>query len=109
MVFRLYSKDIVNPIDSVVFLFFFEYQEYKTSIFGICFILYFLKLSASRGFWYELRKNDPHTHKQAVAYQRCLRRKQKTTELDHASLLQCTMLHVYPKFIDQMKEHSHVA
>ena len=32
--------------------FFLEYQEYKMSIFGIFFILYFLKLSACRGFQY---------------------------------------------------------
>ena len=35
-----------NITDSVVFLFFLEYQEHKMSIFGIFFILYFLKLSA---------------------------------------------------------------
>ena len=65
MIFRLYSKDIVKPMvefDNVFgietkyhrlrrFLVFFpEYQEYKMSIFGICFILYFFKLSAYRGF-----------------------------------------------------------
>ena len=44
-IFRVYS----NITDSVVSLFFLEYQEYKMSIFGICFILYFLKLSACRG------------------------------------------------------------
>ena len=32
------------------FLVFLEYRESKMSIFGICFILYFLKLSAFRGF-----------------------------------------------------------
>ena len=33
--FRLYSKDIVKPIDRSIF------REYKMSIFGICFILYY--------------------------------------------------------------------
>ena len=32
------------------FLVFLEYRESKMFIFGICFILYFLKLSACRGF-----------------------------------------------------------
>ena len=36
-----------------------------------------------RSFWSELRKSDRDLHKQAVTYQRCLRRKQKA-ELDHA-------------------------
>ena len=33
------------------FLVFLEYRESKMSIFGICFILYFLKLYACRGFY----------------------------------------------------------
>jgi hypothetical protein len=68
------------------------------SIFGICFILYFLNLSARRGYWSNLRKSDPNLHKQAVTYQRCIRRKQKA-ELDLAFLLECKKLNVYPKFI----------
>ena len=57
--------------------------------------------SGEEHFWSELRKSDPHTHKQAVAYQGCLRRKQKA-KLDHSFLLQCKKLHVYPKFIKWM-------
>ena len=38
VIFRVYSKDIVKPIDRSIFL---EYREYKMSIFGICFILYY--------------------------------------------------------------------
>ena len=48
VMFRLFSKDIVQPIDNifgintkyqtVVFLFFLEYREYKMFIFGICFV-----------------------------------------------------------------------
>ena len=45
-IFCLYCKDIVN---FQFFLFFLEYREYKMSIFGICFILYFV-FSACRGF-----------------------------------------------------------
>ena len=54
MFLRLYSKDIVKPMNmDYVFgiktkyhrlccflVFFLEYREYKMSIFGICFILY---------------------------------------------------------------------
>ena len=43
VIFRLYSKGIVERrsiTDSVVFLLYLEYREYKMSIFGICFILY---------------------------------------------------------------------
>ena len=49
LVFLIFKKEQEN--DGVGFLFFLEYQEYKVSIFGICFILYFLKLSACRGFY----------------------------------------------------------
>ena len=38
--------------------FFLEYREYKMSIFGICFILYFLKLSACRGYKGEVRSTQ---------------------------------------------------
>ena len=34
---------------------------FKMLIFGLCFILYFLKLSAGIGFWSKLRRTDPHT------------------------------------------------
>ena len=59
LVFLIFKKeqenDGVGDISSLFqrhcqTLFFLEYQEYKMSIFGICFILYFLKLSACRGF-----------------------------------------------------------
>ena len=44
-----------TPLFSCLFL---EYREYKMSIFGICFILYFLKLSACRGYKGEVRSTQ---------------------------------------------------
>ena len=70
----------------------------KMSIFGLCFILYFLKLSAGYGFWSKLRNTDPNLHKLAIGYQSCLRRKQKA-ELDLSYLYKCKELNVYPKFV----------
>ena len=39
-----------NITDSVVYLFFLEYQEYKMSIFGICFVLYTVKRCVNNNF-----------------------------------------------------------
>ena len=66
--------------------------------FGVCFFLYFIKLSAGNGFWTNLRHGDPTTHKLAIQYQRSLRRLTKA-ELDLAFLRRCKQSDVYPKFI----------
>ena len=78
-------------------------------IFGVCFVLYLVKLSAGKGFWTNLQKSDPVTHKLAVQYQRSLRRLSKA-ELDRAFLRDCKKAEVYPKFvrwknINQMKRN----
>ena len=64
----------------------------------ICFFLYFLKLSAGKGFWTNLRRSDPNTHKLAIQYQRSLRRLTKA-ELDLGFLRKCKESEVYPKFV----------
>ena len=69
-----------------------------TLFFGICFILYFLKLSAGCGFWSKLRRTDPELHKVAIKYQRYLRRLEKA-KLDLKFLLDCKANDVYPKFV----------
>ena len=67
-------------------------------LFGVCFVLYFIKLSAGKGFWTNLRKSDPDTHKLAVQYQRSLHRLTKA-ELDLDFLRKCKKSDVYPKFV----------
>ena len=69
-----------------------------TLFFGICFILYYVKLSAGHGFWSNLRRTDAVTHKLAVKYQRSLRQLEKA-QLDLNFLLNCKKHQVYPKFV----------
>ena len=66
--------------------------------FGVCFFLYFIKLSAGNGFLANLRHSDPTTHKLAIQYQRSLRRLTKT-ELELAFLRRCKESDVCRKFI----------
>ena len=60
LVFSIFKEKQENngfgDISSLFSCFFLEYREYKMSIFGICFILYFLKLSACRGFYTSIPK-----------------------------------------------------
>ena len=51
-----------------------------------------------KGFWTNLRKSDPGTHKLAVQYQRSWRRLSKA-ELDLTFLRDCKKAEVYPKFV----------
>ena len=37
-------------------------------VFRICFLLYFLKLSAGQGFWTNLRSTDDGLHKLAIRF-----------------------------------------
>ena len=39
-------------------------------LFGIAFVLYFLKLSDGRGFWYNIRTSDENVYKVAIDYER---------------------------------------
>ena len=57
-------------------------------IFGLCFVLYFLKLSAGIGFWSKFRRTDPQLHQVAIKYQRSLRRSAKA-QLDLKFLYDC--------------------
>ena len=67
-------------------------------IFGLCFILYFLKLSAGIGFWTKFRRTDPQLHEVAIKYQRSLRRLEKA-RLDLKFLHDCKKNQVFPKFV----------
>ena len=61
-------------------------------------MFYYLKLSAGSGFWTNLRKTDPVTHKFGIAFQRCYKKVIKA-ELDLKFLHQCKDHNVYPKFV----------
>ena len=67
-------------------------------IFGLCFILYFLKLSGTNGFWKNLRITDPELHLIAKSYQKVLRKFRKA-EKDVKFLTDCKSSNVYPKFV----------
>ena len=67
-------------------------------MFGICFILYFIKVSAPKGIWYNLRTADPAAHKVAITYQRHYRKVMKA-ELDIKYLLRCRDAKVYPSIV----------
>ena len=67
-------------------------------LFGICFLLYFIKLSGTKGFWYNLRRTDTEVHKAAKLYQKALR-KQKKAKHDIDFLLKCKTQNVFPKFV----------
>ena len=67
-------------------------------IFGLCFVLYFLKLSAGIGFWSKLRRTDPQLYQVAIKYQRSLRRLAKA-QLDLKFLYDCKENQVFPKFV----------
>ena len=66
-------------------------------IFGLCFILYFLKLSDGNGFWFNFRRSDDRKFKEAVKVQR-LRKKMVRCELAIQFLVRCKDAGVYPKF-----------
>ena len=60
-------KTVKQPSRSTALRMLLEYQEYKMSIFAICFILYFLKLSACRGF-----KSSQWRWKTSTSANKCL-------------------------------------
>ena len=67
-------------------------------ILGLCFILYFLKLSDTNGFWKNVRITDPELHLIAKSYQKVLRKFRKA-EKDVKFLTDCKSSNVYPKFV----------
>ena len=67
-------------------------------LFGICFLLYILKISAPKGIWFNLRTADPAAHKVAITYQRHYKRIMKA-EMDLKFLLTCRDDSVYPTHV----------
>ena len=66
-------------------------------IFGISFILFFLKLSDGSGYWLNLRNSDEETYRQAVKVQR-INKKLLRCELAIKFLTRCRDTGVFPKF-----------
>ena len=56
--------------------------------FGAVFMIYFLKLSAGKGFWRNLRETDNALRTVAIDYQKCYLKYQKA-ELDLQFLYRC--------------------
>ena len=67
-------------------------------LFGLFFVLYFVKLSVGNGFWSNLRVADPVTHRNAITLQRSSR-KLKKAELDLKFLMNCRDNNVHIKFV----------
>ena len=67
-------------------------------LFGLCFLLYIIKISAPKGMWYTLRTADPVAHKAAIAYQRRQQRLMKA-ELDLKFLLECRDKKLFPTHV----------
>ena len=67
-------------------------------VFGLVFILYFLKLSGTIGFWSNLRNTDKVVYKAVVIYQKRLRKLVKA-KLDSEFLNSCKDNSVYSKFV----------
>ena len=66
-------------------------------IFGLAFILYYLKWSDGSGFWENYRNSDEDSYKQAVKIQR-LEKKLVRCELAIQFMTKCRDANVFPKF-----------
>ena len=66
-------------------------------IFGIAFILYFLKLSNGQGYWINYRNTDQPSYQQAVKVQK-IYKKLTRCELAIKFLVRCRDADVFPKF-----------
>ena len=80
-------------------------------IFGLIFILYFLKLSAGKGFWFYLRTTDFAVYKHAIRLERISKKVEKF-KLDINFLSQCRDTNIIPNFtnlkkLKQMNKRSH--
>ena len=71
-------------------------------IFGLVFILYFLKLSAGKGFWFHLQTTDFIVYKHAIRLQRISKKVDKS-KLDINFLLQCCDTDIIPNFANLKK------
>ena len=67
------------------------------NIFGLSFLLYFLKMSDGQGFWINYRNTDEESHQQAVKVQR-IYKKLARCELAIKFLVRCRDANVFPKF-----------
>ena len=72
-------------------------------LFGLCFLLYIIKISAPKGLWYTLRTANPIAHKAAIAYQRRHQRLKKA-ELDLKFLLECRDKKIFPTHVNQKQK-----
>ena len=70
----------------------------KILIFGVWFLLYFLKLSGVNGFWSNLRNTDKEIHEAAKTYQKTLKKYMKANH-DVNFLNQCKQEKDFPKFV----------
>ena len=67
-------------------------------LFGLTFLLYFLKLSVGNGFRNNLRNTDHKVYKEAIKVERLLL-KLKKYECNLLFLVKCGDENVYPKFV----------
>ena len=67
-------------------------------IFEISFLLFMIKLSAPKGIWYSLRRDNPTAHKIVISYQRECERLAKA-EAALGFLYNCKSNGVYPSFV----------
>ena len=68
------------------------------SLFGLTFLLYFLKLSAGNGFRNNLRNADKKLYKETIKVERLLLNLKKY-ECNLSFLIKCRDANVYPKFV----------
>ena len=66
-------------------------------IFGLSFLLYFMKCSDGRGYWSNYRSTDEESYQQAVKVRR-IYKKLARAELAIKFLAQCRDANVFPKF-----------
>ena len=66
-------------------------------LFGLSFLLYFLKLSDGKGFWYNMRNSDNTAYRAAIAFERASKRLRKAT-LDLKFMYRCRDENLHPKF-----------
>ena len=65
---------------------------------GLVFVLSYILLFGSSGFWKRLRSNDKALHKVAALHQKSLRKSEKA-KLDINSLKRCEDAKLFPKFV----------
>ena len=68
----------------------------KMLLFGLVFVLFYIQLSCSSGFWKSLQTTDRALHKVAVLYQKSLLKLEKA-KLDINSLNRCKDTNAFPK------------